>query len=54
MAHAGIVIYQSVFRQKSLSYSENDQACEVQVLVLAELITKECPYANKELPYYYK
>lgn len=41
-------------RQRALSGGECDQGSEVQVLVLAELITKECPYANTELPYNYK
>lgn len=52
--HAGIVNCQSMARQRALSGGECDHGSEVQVLVLAELITKECPYANTELPYYYK
>lgn len=52
--HTGIVNDHSVFRQKALRDSECDQNCEVKVLVLADLISKECPYANTELPYYYK
>lgn len=44
----------SLVRQRALSGAECDRGSEVKVLVLAELITKECPYANTELPYYYK
>lgn len=51
---AGIVNHQSMVRQRALSGGECDKGSEVQVLVLAELITKECPCANTELPYYYK
>ena len=44
----------SIVRQRALSGGECDEGSEVQVLVLVELITEECPYANTELPYYYK
>lgn len=48
----GIVNEQSVVGQRVLSGSKCDHSYEVQVqvqvLALAELITKECPYANTQ------
>lgn len=46
--HFSIVNEQSVVGQRVLSGSKCDQSCERQVLVLAELITEECPYANTQ------
>lgn len=52
--HDGILNYQLIVKQGAFSAAQCDQACEVQVMVLEDLITKECPFANTELQYYYK
>lgn len=41
-------------RRPTVVVTNCDLGSEVQVLELEELISKECPYANTDLPYYYK